>query len=361
MKGNKMNTDSTIEKIEKALNQLPTNADMAEIRDRVMQLEQRPSVKGLDSGIITRASKRFETVNGHEVKYFARDEMLAKSYHSTVEDFQLGSWVRDNVLGTKAASSTAVVPTGVSSQIIDKVRARTAVIDAGAGSIIIGGPTNVARLLTDPTVHEHTEAAADVTESDITFEALGLNPKTLICTIPLTMEVVADSPNLDDLLNTALAGAFGAKIDALAIALILADGDIPTSSAGQSCATWAGAVAAITQALGLNQALPAAMIGNTADFMARSSQLASTAGNWLGAPPVLAAMLDLYSTGITAGSAIFGNFAEALAIALRQELTVEVVRFGKPGSGSHLLVAHMRAAPVVLQPGKLFIQKTTVA
>lgn len=349
-----------LDKIEAKFKSLPTEADVAELRDRMLQIEQRPNINGLDSGVITRASKRFETVNGHEVKYFARDEMLAKSFHATTEDFQLGAWVRDNVLGTKAASSTAIVPTGVSGHIIDKVRARTAVIAAGAGSVIIGGPTNVARLLTDPTVFEHTEAAADVTESDITFEALALNPKTLMATIPLTLEVVSDSPNLDDLLNTALAGAFGAKIDALAIALILADTSIPDSSVGQSCATWAGVMAAVTQALAANQALPTAMIASTADFMARSSQLASTAGVWLGAPPVLAAMLDLYTTGISAGTAIHGNFAEALAIALRQELTVEVVRFGKPGSGSHLLVAHMRAAPVVLQPGKLFIQKTTV-
>jgi hypothetical protein len=325
------------------------------------KLEAKLNYRGVlgDAGI-TRASKKYETINGLAVKYYGRDEMVAKSYQPTDEDFQLGAFVRNNVLGTKAASSTAVVPVGVSSQIIDKVRARTAVVAAGAGSIIIGGPTNLARLLTDPTVYEHTEGASDVTESDITFEALNLNPKTLIATIPLTMEVVADSPNLDDLLNTALAGAFGAKIDALAIAKVLADASIPKSSASQSCATWAGVMAAITQALGLNQALPAAMIGNTADFMARSSQLASTAGNWLGAPPVLAEMLDLYTTGITAGWAIHGNFAEALAIALRSELTVEVVRFAKSGSGSHLLVAHMRAAPVVLQPGKLFIQKTTV-
>lgn len=336
-------------------------AAKADTEARMDSLEKKLNCQGIfgDAGT-TAASKRFETINGQEVKYFASGEMVAKSYQPKDDDFQLGAFVRNNMLGTKAASSTAVVPTGVSGLIIDKVRARTAVVAAGAGSIIIGGPTNLARLLTDPTVHVHTEGAADVTESDITFEALNLNPKTLIATLPLTMEIVADSPNLDDLLQTALAGAFGAKLDALAIALMLADTSIPDSTAGQSCATWAGVMAAITEAMGLNQALPAAMIANTADFMARSSQLASTAGNWLGAPPVLATMLDLYTTGITAGTAIHGNFAEALAIALRSELTVEVVRFGKPGSGSHLLVAHMRAAPVVLQPGKLFIQKTTV-
>jgi hypothetical protein len=47
-------------------------------------------------------------------------------------------------------------------------------------------------------------------------------------------------------------------------------------------------------------------------------------------------------------------------VAMRQELRVEVVRHAKPTSGSHLLVAHMRADFVVLQPGRLFKQLKTV-
>lgn len=239
--------------------------------------------------------------------------------------------------------------------------AKTVVVEAGAGTIVVNdGPMNAARLTGDPTVIEHTEAAADVTESDITFEALALNPKTLICSVPLTMELVADSPNLDDVLNTALAGAFGAKLDALAIAKILADAAVPTSAVSHAASTWAGVLAAITAALALNQSLPDALIANTADFAARAGQQASTAGTWLGAPPVLAGMRNLYTTNIAADTAIFGDFAAGLAIALRQALTIEIVRFGKPGSGSHLLVAHMRAAPVVLQPGRLFIQDASV-
>jgi hypothetical protein len=34
-----------------------------------------------------------------------------------------------------------------------------------------------------------------------------------------------------------------------------------------------------------------------------------------------------------------------------------MVRFGKPTSGMHYLVAYMRAAAVVLQPKSLFIQR----
>jgi hypothetical protein len=44
-------------------------------------------------------------------------------------------------------------------------------------------------------------------------------------------------------------------------------------------------------------------------------------------------------------------------MAIRADLTLEVVRHAKATSGSHLLVCHMRAAPVILQPARLFWQK----
>lgn len=77
-------------------------------------------------------------------------------------------------------------------------------------------------------------------------------------------------------------------------------------------------------------------------------------------PPALASMLELQTTSLTAGTAMMGYFPEAFAVAMRSELRVEVVRHAKPTSASHLLVAHMRADGVVLQPGKLYRQLKTV-
>ncbi|SFL43794.1 phage major capsid protein, HK97 family [Nitrosomonas aestuarii] len=216
--------------------------------------------------------------------------------------------------GKKAVSSNALVPNYVSSQVIDDVRAQTTVIQAGSGTIVIDGPTNLAKITGDPTVYEHTEGSTDITESDITHAPVSLNPKALVALIPLSMEVVADSPNLDAALNTSLSAAFAAKLDSLALATILADTNIPDSSVGQDPAIWLKCLEAVGEAMAVNQPIPVSMIGNTADFIARASQLASTTGSWL----------------------------------------------GKPTSASHVLVAHMRGAGVVLQPKRLFIQKKTV-
>jgi HK97 family phage major capsid protein len=234
-------------------------------------------------------------------------------------------------------------------------------VEAGAGSIIIDGPTNLARITTSPTVHLHTEGETDISESDVVATAVVLNPKVLAVLIPLTTELVQDSPNLDAVLNMALAQAFAAKVDALGLAALLADAGIPESAAGQDPAIWAKVLEAVGSALALNQGIPHAHISAPADFIARAAQLASTAGSWLGKPPALAGMAELQTSVLTAGTALFGNFAEAFALAVRSDLRVEVVRHAKPTSGSHLLVAHARIGGIVLQPGKLYRQLKTVA
>lgn len=318
------------------------------------------SLSGSDGAVRT-----LKTRQGLELPYLTSEQKLADfrgvfGAESRGEHFNLGDFCRDAVCGareTRASSGAAFVPTALSSLIVDRVRALTVVSQAGAGTIVIDGPVNVARLTGDPTVYQHTEGATDISESDVTAAAVALNPKTLAVLVPLTVELVSDSPNLDALLQMSLAAAFAGKLDALCLATMLADVNIPKSLAAHDPATWAGVLAAITAALALKQDLPAAHIGTPANFIARAGQLASTAGSWLGKPPALAGMRELFTSSMTADQALFGDFRLGFAIALRDELRLEIVRHAKPTSGSHLLVAHMRADGVVLQPNRLYWQK----
>ena len=338
------------------------DAKIQELRrsvDQTIIKSNRPFAGGAGDG---EEVKHLTTADGRQLPMLAREQKAANLYRTNDADgFSLADFARDAILGSrKAQSSVALVPTFVGGQVIDMVRARTVVVEAGAGTILIDGPTNLARLTSGPTVYQHTEAAVDIVESDIVAAPVTLNPKLLAVTIPLTVDVVQDSPNLDTLLQMALAGAFASKLDVLCLATLLADTNIPDSAATQDPAIWLKTLEAVGAALALNQRLPSAHISAPADWIARASQLASTAGTWLGKPPALAGMTELQTTGLSAGTALFGNFAEAFAIALRSDLRVEVVRHAKPTSASHLLVAHMRADGVVLQPGHLFKQLKTV-
>ena len=341
--------------------QSETVADLRKTVDRLETKLARPGAFQVGGENDQAAPRTLKTQDGRELPYLTAGQKFADMHReSRGEEFNLGEFCRSAMLGSregKAASGPALVPTGLGSIVIDKVRAKTVVVQAGAGTIIINGPTNLARLTGDPTVFQHTEGAADIAESDITATAVSLNPKLLAVLIPLTTELVQDSPNLDQLLTTALTGAFAAKLDALCLATMLADANIPKSAIAHDPAVWAKVIDAIAAALALNQDLPLAHISTPANFMARAAQLASTAGSWLGKPPALAGMRELFTSSMTADQALFGDFAAGFAIAMRDDLRFEVVRHAKPTSGSHLLVAHMRCDGIVLQPGRLFWQK----
>ncbi len=305
------------------------------------------------------------TVNfaGKHVQALTKDQRLSSYFganRSEDNPYALADFVRQK-MGISAAvtSGDGTVPTFISTNIIDLVRAASVVIEAGAITIPIEGPTNLAKITGDPTVYQHTEGTEDITESDVSIGAVTTNPKALVAAVPLSAEIVADSPNLEMILQTSLAAAFAGKLDTLCLATILADTNIPTSAAGQDPATWAGALSAVTAALGADQKLPPSYIGSEADFMARAI-LTDDSGSWLGKPPILQNMLELYTTNMTAGTAVFGDFVRGFAIAVRQGLVYEVVRLAKHKSYSHVLVAHARMDGYVLQSSRLFIQQATV-
>lgn len=337
---------------------------VASLSEKVDLLETRMNRPGafitsseLDQGV----PRTLKTQDGRELPFLTSEQKFADLHReSRGDDFSIGEFCRASLLGSregKAATGPALIPVGLGAMIIDAVRSKTVIVEAGAQTIVIDSPVNLARLTGDPVVYSHVEAATDISESDITATAVSLNPKTLVALIPLTTELVSDSPNLDSVLQAALTGAFAQKLDELCVATILADAGIPKSLAAHDPAVWGKILEAVSAALGLDQDLPSAFIGTPANFIARASQLASTAGSWLGRPPALAGMRELFTSSMPADQAIFGNFREAFAIAMRQELRVEVIRHARPTSGSHLLVCHMRADGVVLQPGRLFWQK----
>lgn len=271
-------------------------------------------------------------------------------------DFDLGDFVRDAVVGSRKAmgSGPALVPSGLSDMVIDAIRDLVVVTAAGAQTLVIDGPTNIARIEGDPTFNQHTENADDLTESDIQVDWVTANPQLIAAVIPLSEELVQDSPNLDGLIKTSVSAAFAAKIDALILAKLLADAAIPDSAAGQDPAAWGKVLEAVGSAMALKQQVPSALIGAPADFIARASQLAATDGSWLGKPPALAGMAEFNTTGITAGTAIFGDFSKAVLMTIRSELRLEVIRWKNSGKAQHALVAHARADGYVIQPNSLY-------
>lgn len=336
--------------------------DIDALQSRVEELEAKRLAPGRASG--TGHGLTFKSATGVEFPVLNSGERWADRAGSGTGDFSLAEYVHAAIRGATSAkavsSGPALVDSVLSREIIDDVRARTTIIAAGARTVMVSdGGTVMGRITGDPTVHQHTEGANDVTVSDMTMDAVTLTPKALVARVPITAEALADSPTLEAALRMSLTAAFALKLDALIMATLLADANIPKSAAGQDPALWAKCLEAVGAAMGANQPMPSAMICSTADFIARASQLASTAGSWLGKPPALASMAEHPTTAITAGTALYGGFSSVL-VGMRQELRFEVVRFADAGRYQHELIAHMRADGYVAQPALLFKQLKTV-
>lgn len=331
--------------------------------ERLNDMAARENRKGL-AGDAPRANATLEGKGGSQIHILSKSQKVADVIPSTpdAESFDIADFCKSAMgIGTKSTltGSTATVPVGVGAQVIDMARSKSRIMQAGSATINIQGPENLARLTADPTVYQHTEGAEDVEESIPGLEAVNLNPKALIALVPLSHCIVEDSSNLNAILQLSIASAIAAKLDSLALATILADTNISTSTSAEDPATWAGVLSAMGSMLDADMDVPSAMIGNSADFTARATQQ-SASGGWLGAPKVLESMQDLFTSKVDSGVAILGDYASAFAVASRADITLEMLRFAKPKEYSHYLLAHCRLEGFVLQPSKLYVAKATV-
>ncbi|SDU32291.1 phage major capsid protein, HK97 family [Nitrosomonas ureae] len=308
------------------------------------------------------------TVAGKKIPVLAREDSLASYFRPqssngeqewNLQDFVRNSMGLSNIKNSVVERGSANAPEFLSSQIVDAVRAKSTLINSGALTLPIDGATIIARIDTDAVCHSHVEGIDDIDESLPVFTPIELNPNMLSVQIPLSAEVAEDSANLNLLLKTSIAAAIAKKIDQLGIAALLADSAIEESAVSQDTETWAGLLQAAGSSIALDNEWPKTVISNASDYAKRISQVSGD-GQWLVNPPPLATMKDLFSTHMTAGKALMGDFERSVLLAIRSELRIEIVRWHRPGSASHLMIAYMRGAFYTVQPGSLYRQLKTV-
>lgn len=122
--------------------------------------------------------------------------------------------------GVRAALSEGVdsaggysIPTEVLGEFIDRLRAQTCFVQAGARTIMLeGAKTRIMRVASDPVALWRAENAA-VNESEPTFDALDFAPKSLACLVKVSNELLDDTVNAGDALVQALTAAMALKLD----------------------------------------------------------------------------------------------------------------------------------------------------
>jgi HK97 family phage major capsid protein len=125
-----------------------------------------------------------------------------------------GAEAEHRTLGTAVDSTGGFfVPEVISANLIDLMRAQSAVVQAGALTIpLTGGTMRLVRVVSDPTPHFRAEGAL-ILESDGEFAALNLTAHSVAAMVRINNELLDDVPSFGPTIDRMLAGAMAAKID----------------------------------------------------------------------------------------------------------------------------------------------------
>jgi HK97 family phage major capsid protein len=244
--------------------------------------------------------------------------------------------------GTNTAGGYSV-PTEVMRDFIDKLRARSVFVAAGARTMELDdGLTRIVRLDSDPTAIWRGENDS-IGDSDITLGAVNLSAKSLSTLVKVPYELLADSVNIAEILERALIGALSTELDRACLF---------GSGSGNEPAGLFGRAGINTVSMGTNGDTP----GDYDDLLDMVYELeldnaaAPTAAIWhprtartyrkmksgdsqpLVAPEPIASLPKLSTTAVpidqTQGTAagicstvLMGDFAEAI-LAIREGLTI---------------------------------------
>jgi len=326
---------------------------------------------------------QFRAASGKSIQVLNKNDSFADLQpFDRRADFGFGEFVAAMVRGTDRgdirnalsegtdSAGGYTVPRFLMGQIIDRMRARTTVIQAGAVTIPLETQTTtIARIASDPTAGWRAEAAA-LAESDPTFDAVTFTARSLAVLVKVSRELLDDSANIDQALSMAFAGSLAAELDRVAL---VGSGTAPepcgifnqTNVNSVSMGTNGAQLTSYGKLLDTlyenaldNAAAPTAMVMHPRTW--RTIQgFADTTGQPLQPPPALVGLPSLVTTSIpinqTQGTGtlcstiIAGDFTQLL-IGIRQELRIEVLRELYAANHQYAFVAHLRADIAVAHP-----------
>ncbi|WP_407280120.1 phage major capsid protein [Aromatoleum evansii] len=319
--------------------------------------------------------------NDRKIRVLSPSDRLAEGSHGPA-NFGFGEYVRAMAVGTSNLEIRAAlaegtdsaggysVPRGLMAQLIDRMRAKTVCVQAGALTVPLEtNVTSIARLASDPSAGWRAENAA-VAESDPTFEGVTFTARSLAVLVKVSLELLQDSVNIEEALMTAFAGSLAGEVDRVAL---FGSGTAPeprgifnTTNVGSvsmgangAALTNYGKILDVLYELEVaNAAAPTGMVMHPRTSRVLNG-LADTTGQPLRMPEALAGIPRFVTTATpidqtqgtanNASAAVMGNFRELL-LGVRQEMRIEVLRERFAENLQYGFIAHLRMDVAVAHP-----------
>lgn len=276
-----------------------------------------------------------------------------------------------NDLGTSPDSAGGyTVPAPISRELIDKLRAKSRLIAAGARTLQMEGKTQtLARVTADPAVTWRASENAGLSGTDPTFGALTLTAKTVAVLTKLSIELAQDSVNAQEAAVTSLTGAVALAIDKAALhgvangpsGLIAVSGRTQVTSAGAP--TWDSFITGMENLaaadVDLERCSQWIMSPRTWGDLQRLKTGLTNDNTPRAMPPAIAnhklhvTTSVLNTLGAGSDSVIFGGDFADVVLGVRQDITLRVLQERFMDSLSIGLLVYARVDVGVLRPASL--------
>ncbi|MCK4204254.1 phage major capsid protein [Brucella pituitosa] len=300
------------------------------------------------------------------VSHVTRSRQVRDQYKGLSE----GAFLRSMVVGAKnqvekralaEGSDSAggyTVPEILAARMIDRLRAKSAVFQAGAQTVpLFSDKNSIAKVATDPVPAWRVENAA-VSESDPTFAKVELQPKSLAVLVKISRELLEDSINLENVLPEILAASLASELDRVAL---FGSGTAPEP---RGVSNFVGLTAGMAVAgplenygplLRVRTALRTANSDVSAYIMhprdeGALAELTDNTGQPLNIPPALANVPMLTTTkmpinlgtGTDESMILAGNWSN-LIVGVRTSIRIEILRERFADNLQYGFLAHLRA------------------
>lgn len=237
-----------------------------------------------------------------------------------------------------------LVPIELGRQLIDKARAASAVLSAGAVTVPMTSDRLImARVASDPAFAVVGENVS-ITEDNPTFDSIGFTAHKIAGLVKMSRELVADAPNMSQAIEDVLAKAFAAELDRLALVgsgsnepegLELISGIGSTGSVG--AIAWSDVHGAVTAVRALNHEPTGYVLHPTIagdlDILT-SGDGTNSAALWQGPPPSLDDISRHVTTNATTALCFVGDWSR-FALGIRQDPLIELTTEGGDAFEKH--------------------------
>jgi len=222
------NKDSKMEKqtVEPSETEIKEPASTPEESKPTPERRTQPAEPRSEVATMNDASEWRSSRTGERVAVLSPEQRFS-DMHKGGAPLSLGRMIRACVIGDwtgapaeqRALSTTSnpsagiLVPSAMAATVIDKARAQSTLIQAGAQTIDMpSGNLTIARVNTDPTVEVHGENSA-LTGADVGFGGVQLTAFTLGVFVKMSRELADDAPNSVSLIENEMSSALANKID----------------------------------------------------------------------------------------------------------------------------------------------------